>query len=384
MVERAFDALVVPGDVTELRWITRHRTFGVAAGYFNDREKFVTAALTDDMAVEAPATNMLLNPGRPELLARIFNRIQWRVQNATTDKDILVRRRILGDCDARRPVAEISATDSEHGYAIDRMFMMAEQLRSDHGWGAPIQADSGNGGHNIWPIHEPNDAATTQLIKRVHQALDKRFSDERVEIDPTVFNAARLTKTYGTPARKGDDVPDRPHRLSALLSVPEFTEIVTREQLEEVARSGEPRVQVNGAGPGERGQSKGPAGDPGADEAGNAGEKKKKKKASASISKPSSRTISQKQRVRRKQPKEGDAGNCGSVHSTLRTPTARRPFTKRRTAPWVFTAFMLPARGTAGKSCGPCTGTTKKKPTVRKRISRKRLRNGKPLRGLGP
>ena len=278
MVERAFDALVVSGDVTELRWITNQRTHGTVAGYFNDREKFVTAVVTHAVTVEAPATYMLLNPGRPELLARYFNRLQWRVHKTTADPDILIRRRILGDCDARRPVSEISATDSEHSYAIERMFMMAEQLRKDHGWGAPIQADSGNGGHNIWTIHEPNDTSAAQLIKRVHQALDKRFSDERVEIDPAVFNAARLTKVYGTPACKGDNVPDRPHRLSALLNVPEFTEIVTREQLEEVARSGEPQVHVNGTGPGERSRGKSPDDNPGSDEADETGPKKRNKK----------------------------------------------------------------------------------------------------------
>ena len=35
-----------------------------------------------------------------------------------------------------------------------------------------------------------------------------------------LFNASRITKAYGTAVRKGDDVPDRPHRLSRILDMP--------------------------------------------------------------------------------------------------------------------------------------------------------------------
>src|SRR5262249_8541637 len=36
----------------------------------------------------------------------------------------------------------------------------------------------------------------------------------------SVFNAARIWKVYGTMACKGDNLPERPHRLSRLLAVP--------------------------------------------------------------------------------------------------------------------------------------------------------------------
>jgi hypothetical protein len=57
-------------------------------------------------------------------------------------------------------------------------------------------------------------------MERLLKRLDARFSDSRVKIDTTVSNAARITKLYGTVARKGADTPDRPHRLSRIMEVP--------------------------------------------------------------------------------------------------------------------------------------------------------------------
>ena len=61
------------------------------------------------------------------------------------------------------------------------------------------------------------------------------FSDSAVALDVSVFNAARIWKVYGTMACKGDNLPERPHRLSRLLDVPSTLENVTRQQLEDVA-----------------------------------------------------------------------------------------------------------------------------------------------------
>ena len=58
------------------------------------------------------------------------------------------------------------------------------------------------------------------LVQHVLQALDARFSTERVKIDTSVYNAARICKVYGTLARKGDNRPDRPHRRAKILEVP--------------------------------------------------------------------------------------------------------------------------------------------------------------------
>jgi hypothetical protein len=54
-------------------------------------------------------------------------------------------------------------------------------------------------------------------------------------VDQSVFNASRITKLFGSIARKGDDIPERPHRLSRILDAPSAIEPVPRELLEELA-----------------------------------------------------------------------------------------------------------------------------------------------------
>jgi hypothetical protein len=85
------------------------------------------------------------------------------------------------------------------------------------GWSTPIIADSGNGYHLLYPIDLPNDDASRKLIERTLKALDGLFGDESVDFDVKNFNAARIWKLYGTLARKGDPVPERPHRVARML-----------------------------------------------------------------------------------------------------------------------------------------------------------------------
>jgi hypothetical protein len=98
-----------------------------------------------------------------------------------------------------------------------------------------VIADSGNGAHLLYRIDLLNDKASEVLVKRVLYTLETRFGDEAVGIDQSVFNAGRIVKLWGTTARKGDNTPDRPHRISRLLTVPEPLEKVTLEQLEHLA-----------------------------------------------------------------------------------------------------------------------------------------------------
>jgi hypothetical protein len=109
-----------------------------------------------------------------------------------------------------------------------------EYLRSQ-GWPAPIVCDSGNGYHLLYRIDLPADQESLELVASVLEALDFKFSDDAVKVDTTTKNAARITKAYGTTAKKGDDLPERPHRPSKILKVPEKLAPVGRERLEELA-----------------------------------------------------------------------------------------------------------------------------------------------------
>jgi hypothetical protein len=99
----------------------------------------------------------------------------------------------------------------------------------------PVLADSGNGGHLLYRTELGNEPASTELVKHCLQALGLRFSDDRVIVDLGTYNASRIWKVYGTVAAKGDNTPDRPHRVAKLLDVPSRIEVVSPELLAQLA-----------------------------------------------------------------------------------------------------------------------------------------------------
>jgi P4 family phage/plasmid primase-like protien len=76
------------------------------------------------------------------------------------------------------------------------------------------------------------------LVRGVLVALDEQFSNSsaNAKIDTSVFNASRITRLPGTRNKKGQDLPDRPHRASKIVAAPPAgLRLVTLEQLEDVA-----------------------------------------------------------------------------------------------------------------------------------------------------
>jgi hypothetical protein len=65
------------------------------------------------------------------------------------------------------------------------------------------------------------------LAKSCLAALASKFDDDTIKIDTAVFNPARIVKSYGSLAAKGDSTEDRPHRIAKLLTKPENLEAVT-------------------------------------------------------------------------------------------------------------------------------------------------------------
>ena len=215
-IKRALDILFQPGDVVELRCLNTHK--GTISGYFNDFNKLAQEAAK--LSGKVPAVYVTLNPVNPDLLARSANRIKAYARETTADKDILRRRWLPLDFDPVRP-AGISSTDAEHEAALTRAREVREWLRGQ-GWPEPILADSGNGAHLLYRIDLPNDEDAARLVKGCIEAIAFKFADERINVDLTPFNAARIWKLYGTLCCKGDNLPERPHRLARLLEVPKW------------------------------------------------------------------------------------------------------------------------------------------------------------------
>lgn len=168
-----------------------------------------------------------LNPCEPSLLARCCNRLQPYAEVTTSDLDVLKRSWLLIDCDPKRP-SGISSTEKEHGRAIATACGVWDDLRSV-GFGDPVVADSGNGCHLLYRLDLPNSQRATERIQRVLSGIAARCAPNDVDIDLTVYNAARICKLYGTMARKGDSTRERPHRRSRILETPGCLEILRSE-----------------------------------------------------------------------------------------------------------------------------------------------------------
>jgi len=212
-IRAAANVLLEPGAVYEVRIPNTRR--GTVSGYFDDLHKLAEAAA--QWSGQAPGVYVTLNPVNPDLLARSANRLTEYAKHTTSDADIIKRVWFPIDLDAVRP-AGISSTDAEHDAALQRT-RLVESWLVDRGWPALIVGDSGNGGHLLCRVDLPNDNAARELIERCLKALALWFDDELVRVDCTTFNAARIWKLYGTLAAKGDNLPERPHRLARLMEI---------------------------------------------------------------------------------------------------------------------------------------------------------------------
>jgi hypothetical protein len=229
-IYQALSLLIKPDSVVELR-IPKAGRFGTVSGYYNDLRKLAQHAAY--WSGKAPAVYFTINPVQDALLARSANRYKQYAEHTSNDTHIIERRWLPIDCDALRP-AGISSTDEEHAHAFERAKSVQTWLKS-RGWPEGILADSGNGGHLLYPITLPNTPDSTELLKRCLAVLSLQFDDEGVVIDQTTCNASRIWKVYGTLVAKGDSIPERPHRYSSLVDAPETIQAVSRKMLEDLA-----------------------------------------------------------------------------------------------------------------------------------------------------
>jgi hypothetical protein len=226
-IRRAASVLFTPGDVIEVR-VPHAAMRRTDAGYFSDLDRLAQAVESLERQ-QPPAVYWTLNPVNPALLARAAHKVKRFIKQTTTDQDVVRRVWLLVDLDPRRP-AGISSIDAEHAAALQLGDSMRERLVRE-GWPEPMFADSGNGAHLVFRVDLPNDDESTELIKATLLNLSERFSSALVAVDTTTFNASRIVKAYGTTARKGDNISERPHRLSKMLDVPNSLVAIPRDLL---------------------------------------------------------------------------------------------------------------------------------------------------------
>jgi P4 family phage/plasmid primase-like protien len=237
-IEKALRAVIVDGQVFEVRVLNHKSGKGYSKtlnGYYDSGH--IEKAAEDIARLDRGAGGIYYtpNPCKTALLARCANRIEVSAQrSSTSDADILRRHWLLIDLDPDR-VSGVSATDEEQGWAFELAAVISVAMTDRHQWPEPIFCSSGNGAQLMYRIDLPADDGG--LCERVTDAIARMFDTNNVHIDGSVHNPARIWRVPGTTNRKGDDMPDRPHRKAAMLRLPKKVGTVTAQQMERVVQA---------------------------------------------------------------------------------------------------------------------------------------------------
>jgi hypothetical protein len=220
---KALQTFFQDGDVFEVRVLgatsAANKREHIEFGYF-DYSHIDTIADSLSHLKEYKGIYVTINPVDKDLQARAYNRIRIAGRGDTTaDSDIPCRKWFMVDCDPVRK-SGISATQEEHDYAQEKARGINDYL-SCHGWAQPIVLDSGNGAQLLYRMEGENTDTNSDLWSKALKGLSNKFSDDKVNIDMSIFNPARIWRLPGTKNCKGDNTADRPHRFAKIISVPE-------------------------------------------------------------------------------------------------------------------------------------------------------------------
>ena len=253
-IRRTLNLFSMEGALIEVRALNcgdRNRDFkSTRTGLFEHEQLDEAAkyAIGAEKMHNATGVYVMLNPVRKDLLARAANRMVKAERGGTTkDDDIIVRRWMLIDLDPKRP-AGVSSTDEELATAEEQAKECGRWL-CDNGFPLPVIAMSGNGWHLLYRVDLPT------ADKRIESCL-KALAAKFPLVDSSNHNPSRITKLYGTLARKGDSTTDRPHRRSKLVEVPDDINVVHPDCIDWLAAQAEKKspsttttVQPNSGNP---------------------------------------------------------------------------------------------------------------------------------------
>ncbi len=224
-----WDVMRGDNELVEVRLIGSNKT---ASGYFTNPKTLIEAVrpYTDNFNIY-----FTLNKIDPACYGREQrDRILQRVKNTTADHEIIARDWVLVDLDAKR-LSGVCSTKEEAMKAYEKG-QEVYQFLIDNGFYEPIVVFSSSGIHLYLRCALLNNEENTKLIKRFLNALSMLFSDEHVDCDCAVFNAARISRLPGSYSCKGaNNDPTRPQRRCRFLKVPDEINVNAREYFEKIA-----------------------------------------------------------------------------------------------------------------------------------------------------
>lgn len=242
IIRRWWNVFVGDGGFTEVRILGKFQY----SGYFKSVESLISA-IEPYADMEGEQVYFTLNSVNQDCYGRQqCEKILKSPKMTTTDGDIVRRKWVLIDFDPIRATG-VNSTDEELELAHQKAQAVFRYLRKE-GFPDPVICRSGNGWHQLFKVDLPNDDTTSEILKRFLQSLGKMFSDNKVEVDEKVFNAGRICKLYGTVAKKGANIPERPWRMSDIVYVPENQQTVDISLFQKIADllpKEEPKVAPN-------------------------------------------------------------------------------------------------------------------------------------------
>ena len=229
IIRQWFDIFKDNHELVEIR-VLDPNTRKTYSGYFTDIETLLSAIKPYDKC----ALYFTLNKIDDACYSREqHDKISTKVKATTSDNEILSRKWCLIDVDCEKP-SDTNSTNEEKELAKVVVNNVYKFLR-DEGFEKPVICDSANGYHLLYKQDMQSTPANTEVMKKFLQVLDMYFSNEKVKIDCSTYNASRVCKLYGTYSRKGSNTKDRPQRMSYILQVPTEVKITPNEYFEKVA-----------------------------------------------------------------------------------------------------------------------------------------------------
>ena len=228
-VYKWFDILKNNNELVEIRLIGSNKT---GSGYFTDAKTLIEAIKPYTDSYNCYFTLNSINPacyGREQK-----DKIVLRPKNTTQDNEIICRNYVLIDLDPRRP-SGVCSTKEESMKAYEKGKEVTKFLM-DNGFYEPLVVFSSSGIHLYLKCALLNNEENTKLVKRFLNAISMLFSDEDVDCDTSVYNAARISRLIGSYSCKGanNDVT-RPQRKCRFLSIPDEQKINEREYFVKIA-----------------------------------------------------------------------------------------------------------------------------------------------------
>lgn len=241
-IRRWWDIFVKDNGFTEVRILGRFQY----SGYFDNVDSLIQAikpyAYMDDEQMY-----FVLNKIDESCYGRQQSgKIVKSPKITTNDNDITRRNWVLCDFDPVRK-SGTNSSNEEFELAHKKAQDVFRFLR-DRGFSDPVICKSGNGWHNLYYIDEEVNDETKEIIRNFFKYMGTQFTDDKVDFDEKNFNEARICKLYGTTAKKGANLSDRPWRMSEIVYVPEEikpTPLAKFKELADLFPKEEPKVAPN-------------------------------------------------------------------------------------------------------------------------------------------